>query len=225
MAVPEAQRWPRRRSPGDRRPPRDRARGVIAGTVGHSRWRGPPSSWPRSGPSPRSALCRPISWSARWAWARPARCPDGAGRPWAGAGPHRTRSPTCWRRDISTTTWIQVVALLGATVGAAAVARTEEAWGAGMPSPRLCWPSRLPACSPRCPTPRRPPSLLGAASRAAGPAGVAPPPRHPRAGRAGGATALLAWVIAVGGRGRPPSIVGGLACLGLLLTLAAGPGG
>jgi hypothetical protein len=32
----------------------------------------------------------------------------------------------------------------------------------------------------------------------------------------------VVWVSAVGGRGRPPSIVGALACLGLLVALPAG---
>jgi hypothetical protein len=39
---------------------------------------------------------------------------------------------------------------------------------------------------------------------------------------AAGTTALIVWVSAVGGRGRPPSIVGAVACLGLLATLPAG---
>ena len=39
---------------------------------------------------------------------------------------------------------------------------------------------------------------------------------------AGAATALLVWVAAVGGRGREPSIIGAVACLGLLVTLPAG---
>jgi hypothetical protein len=43
-------------------------------------------------------------------------------------------------------------------------------------------------------------------------------------GRAGAAsaTAVLVWVSALGGRGRPPSIVGAVACLGLLLALPGG---
>jgi hypothetical protein len=39
---------------------------------------------------------------------------------------------------------------------------------------------------------------------------------------AGAGTALLVWVAAVGGRGREPSIIGAVACLGLLVTLPAG---
>ena len=73
----------------------------------------------------------------------------------------------------------------------------------------------------RCPTPRRPPLLLGAAVAVGAlgwPIGAA------RLGHAGAtsATALLVWVVAVGGRGRPPSIIGGIACLGLLLAVPMG---
>jgi hypothetical protein len=43
-------------------------------------------------------------------------------------------------------------------------------------------------------------------------------------GRAGGgaATALVVWIVATGGRAAPPAVVGGLACLALLIGLAPG---
>jgi hypothetical protein len=43
------------------------------------------------------------------------------------------------------------------------------------------------------------------------------------AGGAAGTVALIVWAAAYGARGRPPSVLGAIACLGLLLALAVGP--
>lgn len=120
-------------------------------------------------------------------------------------------------RDISTTTWIQVAVLLGATVGATAVARTEEAWREEAVTPALLAITAAGVFA-AVPDTEEAAALLGAAVPVLV---LGWPLRLVTLGRAGagGATALLVWVIAVGGRGRPPSIVGALACIGLLLTL------
>lgn len=136
--------------------------------------------------------------------------------PWAGLA---LTAPFAYvlARDISTTTWIQVAALLGATVGAAAVARTEQAWGEDAVTPALLAITAAGVFA-AVPDTEEAAALLGAAVPVLL---LGWPLRLVTLGRAGAgaATALLVWVIAVGGRGRPPSIVGALACLGLLLTL------
>lgn len=123
-------------------------------------------------------------------------------------------------QESSPTGWIRGAVLLSASLGAVAAARTEDTWGPEGVTPALL---ALTAAGVFAAVPDTeeaavllgatvPMALLGWPLRLVtlGPAG------------AGGATALLAWVVAVGGRGRTPSIVGGLACLGLLVGLAAG---
>lgn len=123
-------------------------------------------------------------------------------------------------REISTTTWIQVAVLLGATVGATAVARTEEVWRDEAVTPALLAITAAGVFA-AVPDTEEAAALLGAAFPVLV---LGWPLRLVTLGRAGagGATALLVWVIAVGGRGRPPSIVGALACLGLLVGLSGG---
>jgi hypothetical protein len=122
--------------------------------------------------------------------------------------------------DASPTGWVR--GLVGAAVllGAPAAAQTEAAWGdAGLPP--VLYAITAAGVFAAVPDTEQAAVLLGASV----PLGLAGwPLRHVRLGPAGAgaAVALLVWVAAVGGRGREPSIVGAVACLGLLVTLPVG---
>lgn len=121
--------------------------------------------------------------------------------------------------DASAAGWIRTGVVVTASLGAALVARADEYLsppGIGLPLMAASAAGVFAAV----PDTEEAATLLGTAVAVAAlgwPWGLA------RLGPAGGAatTALLAWVVAVGGRGRPPSIVGGLACLGLLVAVPA----
>ena len=122
--------------------------------------------------------------------------------------------------DASSTGWVR--GLVGASVvlGAMAASRTDAAWcGTGVPPALYAITSA--GVFAAVPDTEQAATLLGASVP---PALCGWPLGHARLGTAGAgtATALLVWVAAVGGRGREPSIVGAIACLGLLVTLPAG---
>lgn len=121
--------------------------------------------------------------------------------------------------DAPATTWIRFAVVAVATVGAALVARADDALrppGIGLALLAVSAAGVFAAV----PDTEEAAALLGASVAVAAlgwPAGLF------RLGSAGGAgaTALVAWVVAIGGRGRTPSIVGGLACLGVLAAAPA----
>ncbi|MFP5255275.1 MAG: hypothetical protein ACLGI8_05425 [Acidimicrobiia bacterium] len=121
--------------------------------------------------------------------------------------------------DASATLWVRAAVVVTAGLGAALVARADEA----LPPPGIGLPLLAASAAgvfAAVPDTEEAAALLGAVAAVTAlgwPWGLA------RLGPAGGgaATALLAWVVAVGGRGRPPAIVGGLACLGLLVAAPA----
>jgi hypothetical protein len=122
--------------------------------------------------------------------------------------------------DASATGWVR--GLVGASVvlGAMAASRTDAAWGETGVPPAL-YAITAAGVFAAVPDTEQAATLLGASVPLAL---CGWPLGHARLGPtgAGAATALLVWVAAVGGRGREPSIVGAVACLGLLVTLPAG---
>jgi hypothetical protein len=122
--------------------------------------------------------------------------------------------------DASSIAWVRAVVVAGATVGPLAAARTDAGWGPTGVTPALYAISAAGVFA-AVPNTREAAALLGASL----PGAVCGWPLGPaRLGRAGGAgaTALLVWVSAVGALGREPSVVGAVACLGLLAALPAG---
>lgn len=121
--------------------------------------------------------------------------------------------------DASSTGWIRAAVVVAASLGAAFVGRADESLG--LPGMGLTLLAISAAgVFAAVPDTEEAAALLGACALVAvlgWPVGLA------RLGPSGGAaaTALLTWVVAVGGRGRPPSIVGGLVCLGLLAAAPA----
>ncbi|HEX2563967.1 MAG TPA: hypothetical protein VHK25_08630 [Acidimicrobiales bacterium] len=116
--------------------------------------------------------------------------------------------------------WVRALVVAGIAVGAVAVSRTDAWLGTSGLTPVLYAVSAFGVFA-AVPDTEEAAALFGASvpgALAGWPLGRA------LLGRAGaaGATALVVWVSAVGGRGRPPSIVGAVACLGLLATLPAG---
>jgi hypothetical protein len=123
--------------------------------------------------------------------------------------------------DTSTTSWIRFAVLVVASLGSVACSRADEVWAHEAVTPGLLFGS---ACGVFLAVPDTEEALvLVCAAALAALAGW--PLRLATLGRAGAgsACAVLAWVVAIGGRGRTPSIVGGLACLGVLVWLAAVP--
>jgi hypothetical protein len=131
-------------------------------------------------------------------------------------------APFAWllALDASPIAWVRALVVAGAAVGAVAASRTDASWGPTGLIPVLYAITAFGVFA-AVPDTEEAATLLGASAPGAlcgwplgrarlGPAGAA------------GATALMVWVSAVGGRGRPPSIVGAVACLGLLATLPAG---
>jgi hypothetical protein len=122
--------------------------------------------------------------------------------------------------DASSTGWVR--GLIGASVvlGALAASRTAAAWGeTGVPP--VLYAITAAGVFAAVPDTEQAATLLGASVPMAL---CGWPLGHARLGRigAGTATALSVWVAAVGGRGREPSVIGAVACLGLLVTLPAG---
>ena len=131
-------------------------------------------------------------------------------------------TPFAWllALDASSTGWIRGLVLAAAVVGSVAVARTDELWGPMGVTPALYATSAFGVFA-AVPDTEEAGALLGAGLAGAV---VGWPLGRARLGGAGAgaATGVLVWVAAVGGYGRTPSIVGAVACLGLLLTLPAG---
>jgi hypothetical protein len=122
--------------------------------------------------------------------------------------------------DASPTGWVRALVVGSVAIGSVAVSRTDAGWGATGLIPTLYAVTAFGVFA-AVPDTEEAAALLGAsvaAALAAWPLGRA---CLGRAG-AGGATALLVWVAAVGARGRQPAIVGAVACLGLLVALPAG---
>ena len=122
--------------------------------------------------------------------------------------------------DASSVAWVRAVVVAGATIGSLAVARTDLEWGATGVTPVLYAISAAGVFA-AVPNTREAAALLGASVPGAA---CGWPLHRARLGGAGGAcaTALLVWVAAVGALGREPSVVGAIACLGLLAALPAG---
>jgi hypothetical protein len=122
--------------------------------------------------------------------------------------------------DASPTGWVRGLVGAAIVLGATAASQTEAAWGdAGLPP--VLYAITAAGVFAAVPDTEQAAVLLGASV----PLGLAGwPLAHVRLGPAGAgaAVALLVWVAAVGGRGREPSIVGAVACLGLLVTLPVG---
>jgi hypothetical protein len=131
-----------------------------------------------------------------------------------------TASACLLAANASSIAWVRGLVVAGVLLGGSAASRTDDAWGAtGLPP--VLYAVTAAGVFVAVPDTEEAAALLGAsvpAALAAWPFGRA------RLGSTGAATAtaLLVWVAAVGARGRPPSIVGAAACLGLLVTLAAG---
>jgi hypothetical protein len=122
--------------------------------------------------------------------------------------------------DASSTGWVRGLVGVAVVLGAPAASRTEAAWGdAGLPP--VLYTITAAGVFAAVPDTEQAAVMLGASV----PLGLTGwPLGHVRLGPAGAgaAVALLVWVAAVGGRGREPSIVGAVACLGLLATLPVG---
>jgi hypothetical protein len=123
--------------------------------------------------------------------------------------------------DASSVAWVRAVVVAGATIGSLAVARTDLEWGATGVTPVLYAISAAGVFA-AVPNTREAAALLGASVPGAT---CGWPLYRARLGGVGGAcaTALLVWVAAVGALGRETSVVGAIACLGLLAALPAGP--
>jgi hypothetical protein len=122
-------------------------------------------------------------------------------------------------RDASDVGWVIALVALAGPLGVL-VAQTERQWNRAAITPALFAVSALGvyACVPDT---EEAAALLGAAVALAT---VGWPLRLVTLGPSGAAAAIavLAWVAAVGGRGRPAATIGALACVGLLAGLAAG---
>jgi hypothetical protein len=119
--------------------------------------------------------------------------------------------------DSSPTAWTRVAVGLVATLGTLSAADLDRRPGWGRLNPAL-YAMSVAGVFVAVPDTEEAAALLGAALPLAVVAWWVPWARLGGAGAAS-ATALLVWTTAVGGRGRPPSIVGGLACLGLLVAV------
>ncbi|HET8621191.1 MAG TPA: hypothetical protein VFM27_19625 [Acidimicrobiales bacterium] len=122
--------------------------------------------------------------------------------------------------DASSTAWVRGLLVAGLVAGVPAASRTDVGYGPVGLTPVLYAVSAAGVFA-AVPDTEQAAALLGASVPLAvrgwplGRGRLGPP-------GAGAAAALLLWVAAVGGRGREPSIVGAVGCLGLLLTLPAG---
>lgn len=122
--------------------------------------------------------------------------------------------------DASPIGWVRGLVTASVAVGAVAAARTDAGWSSTGLTPVLYAMAAAGVFAAVPDTEEATPLLAASAvgALAGWPLGRA----RLGAGGAGAATALLIWVAAVDGRGRTPAIVGALASLGLLVTLAIG---
>jgi len=145
-------------------------------------------------------------------WPRPALTGPVAAAPFAWLLAIAPDVPSIW--------WVRALLVGSGAVGSLAVCRTDARWSQCGLTPALYAVTAFGIFA-AVPDTEEAAAVLGASvtgALAGWPLGRA---RLGGAG-AGGVTALLVWVAAVGGRGRSPSIVGAVACLGLLATLPAG---
>jgi hypothetical protein len=145
-------------------------------------------------------------------WRRPALTASLVAAPFAGL--------LAFAPGVPSIGWVRALVVAGAAGGAVAASRTDASWGFTGLTPVLYAITAFGIFA-AVPDTEEAAALLGASVPAAL---VGWPLGRSRLGRGGaaGATALMVWVSAVGGRGRPPSIVGAVACLGLLVALPAG---
>ena len=156
--------------------------------------------------------------SVRGSWARSSPAPSAgtSGSRWArrGAAPSSSPSPAPCRPGRA------YAVAVTASLGAVAAAETDRRWQHEAIGPVLLL---VAAVGVFCAVPDTEESgaLMGAAVAAAG---LGWPLRIARLGGgwAAAVVALSAWAVAVGGRGRPLSVLGGLACLGLLVAWPMG---
>lgn len=122
--------------------------------------------------------------------------------------------------DASPIAGVRTAVFLTASLGAVASSRVEELWRVSGLTPILLLISAAGVFLAVPDTEEAAVLLVATVPGAL----AAWPWRFVTLGRAGAAsvTVVLAWVVAVGGRGRPPSVAGGLACLGLLIWLVGG---
>jgi hypothetical protein len=122
--------------------------------------------------------------------------------------------------DVTSTGWVRGLVVASVVLGAIAASLTDAACGETGVTPAL-YAIAAAGVFAAVPDTEQAATLLGASV----PAALAGWPlgrTHLGPAGAGTATTLLVWVAAVGGRGREPSIVGAVACLGLLVTLPVG---
>jgi hypothetical protein len=122
--------------------------------------------------------------------------------------------------DVSSNLGVQTLAFLAASVGALAVVRTDPQLRGGELSPVL-FAMTVVGGFAAVPDTEEVAALLGVTAPMAL---LGWPFGRACLGSAGAAsaTALFVWVVGVGGRGRPPSVVGAITCLGLLAAVPAG---
>ncbi len=148
-----------------------------------------------------------------------------AGGPPAAPRGWRDRAPwssphTSLAADASSTAWVRGFLVAGLVAAVPAACRTDADYGPTGVTPVL-YVLAAAGVFAAVPDTEQAATLLGASL----PLAVCGwPLGRARLGApgAGAATALLIWVAAVGGRGREPSIIGAVGCLGLLVTLPAG---
>jgi hypothetical protein len=121
---------------------------------------------------------------------------------------------------VFTLRWVQIIVVVVASGGAAVVAHTDRAWRDEALAPALLALTVLGVYF-TVPDTEEAAALVGVALPLAA---LGWPLRLSALGRSGAAAsiALVIWVAAIGGRGRPPAIVGSVACLGLLVGLSVG---
>lgn len=117
-------------------------------------------------------------------------------------------------------TWVRVVVVATASLAGVAVARFDQIWRNEAPGPLLL-AGTLVGVYLCVPDTEEIAALMGVALPLAV---LGWPLRVLRLGEAGAgaAVAALSWVVAVGGRGRPASVLGAIACLGLLVGAPVG---
>lgn len=117
--------------------------------------------------------------------------------------------------------WYQLTVVSSVAIGGALAAATDTAWRREALGPVLL-PITAAGVYVSVPDTEHAAALLGVALPLVLLAWPKPIARL-GAGGAAGAVALVVWGAAYGGRGRPASLLGAVACLGLLAAIAIGP--